>query len=211
MTVTAQVPRTVAWARALRLAAMPLLLHGCAASPVTVEMPARRAPLPAKPPRPGFVIAAPHGTTDPQTGDFAAELARRTGFALVVGPDVAEGRLAFYAEIHGHDRRDSANRIEIAIAAADHDLAPRLRTLFELIRDAHLRGHPATPRLEAVIEPAERLVATASASTREGLRRLSARALRVELPRAARAEAREAYLAIVAEFLAQSATLPAGR
>jgi hypothetical protein len=34
--------------------------------------------------RPGMVVAAPHGTSDLATGEMAAEIARRTGFGLVV-------------------------------------------------------------------------------------------------------------------------------
>jgi len=202
--------------RALRLAAIPLLLYGCAAPSVSVEMPAPRSHTLVKPGRPGFVIAAAYRATDPQTGDFAAELARRTGFALVVSTEAvrqgsvayeqrvqeaAQGPLAFYAEIRGSERRESANRIEIATSGVDATLAARLRTLFELIRDAHLRGHPGAPRVEALVEPA----------TRDGILPLRTRALHLDLPRAARTDAREPYLTILAEFLAQAATLPAGR
>lgn len=202
--------------RALRVAAIPLLLYGCAAPSVSVEMPPSRSQPRVTPGRPGFVIAAAHLTTDPQTGEFAAELARRTGFALVVSADAvrqgsaaygqrvqeaAQGPLAFYAEIRGNERRESANRIEIATSGVDASLAARLRTLFELIRDAHLRGYPGAPRVEALVEPAKR----------DGLLPPRTRALHLELPRAARTEAREPYLAILAEFLAQAAALPAGR
>ena len=51
----------------------------------------------------------------------------------------------------------------------------------------------------------------ASGSKRDGILRLPARALHLELPRSARLDGREPYLAILAEFLAQAATLPAGR
>jgi hypothetical protein len=241
---------------------MPLLLYGCAAQPVSFETDVPRGHIVVRAGRPGFVIAAPHGTTDPQTGDVAAELARRTGFALVVATgfaiepdapgrpgrrfqvnrpfegapgrppveevstdaarkvylayekrvqDAAQGRLAFYAEIHGNNRRESANRIEIATVGVDHDLALRLRTLYELIRDAHLRGTPTAPRLEVLVEPADRIFYGASGSKRDGILRLPARALHLELPRIARLDGRGPYLAILAEFLAQAATLPAGR
>ena len=244
------------------MASLPLMLYGCAAQPVSLERDVPRGHIVVKPGRPGFVIGAPHGTTDPQTGDLAAELARRTGFALVVAagfaiePDApgrpgrryqvnrpyeghpgrpptedvasdaaqqiylayekrvqeaAQGRLAFYAEIHGNGRRESAGRIEVATVGVDHEFAQRLRTLFELIRDAHLRGHPSTTRLEMMIEPADKIFYAASGAKRDGILRLPARALHLELPRIVRVDAREPYLTILAEFLAQAATLPAGR
>src|SRR5688500_2890449 len=59
--------------------------------------PARRAPqrvdhpldpgrgqIAARPGRPGLVVAAPHGSSDVRTAEIAAEVARRTGFGLVV-------------------------------------------------------------------------------------------------------------------------------
>ena len=215
-----------------------------------------------RPGKAGFVVGAPHGTTDPQTGDLAAELARRTGFALVVaagfaidpdtrlGPgwrfqvnrpyegapgrpptadvaseaaqqvylayekrvqEAAQGPLRFYAEIHGNGRRETAHRIEVATVGVDPELAARLRSLFQLIRDAHLRAQPSTPRLDIVIEPADKIFYAASGAKRDGILRLPTRALHFELPRLARVDARESYLTILADFLTQAATLPAGR
>src|SRR5882724_2777034 len=68
--------------------------------------------------------------------------------------DVAQGPLVFYAEIHGNNHRDVANQIEIATVGIDRDEALRLRTLLELIRDAHLRANREAPRLEILVEPA---------------------------------------------------------
>ena len=45
----------------------------------------------------------------------------------------------------------------------------------------------------------------------DGILRVPVRALHLELPRVARGEWREPYTAILAEFLAQAAALPAGR
>ena len=186
------------------------MVAGCAKT--IVEEPRRtpRGPSVVKPGRVGFVVAA----GDPQTTDLAAELARRTGFALVVAgadardgaydkrvQDAAQGRLVFYAELHG--RRDAPGRIEIATAGVDREFAQRLRSLFELIRDAHLRTRPATPKLEVVVEPAN----NAFFVTAGGRRDAPARMLQLELPRVAR----EAYAPILADFLAQAATLPVGR
>jgi hypothetical protein len=67
------------------VAAASLSLYGCAAHAVDVE----RGPRPAghmvaRPGRAGFVVAAPHGTSDPNTGHIAADIAARVGFGLVV-------------------------------------------------------------------------------------------------------------------------------
>ena len=244
------------------MASLPLVLYGCIAQPVVLDNDVPRGHIVVRPGRPGFVVGAPHGTTDPQTGDLAAELARRTGFALVVaagfaidpdtrlGPgwrfqvnrpsegapgrpptmdvasdaaqqvylayekrvqEAAQGPLAFYAEIHGNGRRETARRIEVATVGVDGELAGRLRSLFELIRDAHLRSQPATPRLDIVIEPADKVFYAASGAKRDGILRLPTRALHFELPRIARVDAREPYLTILADFLSQAAALPAGR
>jgi hypothetical protein len=62
----------------------PLLLFGCAAQTVDYPPETPRGHIAARPGRPGFVVAAPHGSSDAQTGEIAAEVARRTGFGLVV-------------------------------------------------------------------------------------------------------------------------------
>lgn len=221
------------WARTLSVASLPLVLYGCVAKPVVLDTPVAPGPIVVRPGKPGFVVAAPHGTTDPGTGDLAAEIARRTGFGLVVAAagfvpgrppleevatgsalqvyrayekrvqEAAQGRVVFYAELHGNNRRETAGRIEIATIGVDRELAQRLRALLELIRDAHLRGHPGTPKLEVVVEPAD--------TRRDGNLKLPARALHFELPRVARTNAREPYVAILSEFLVEASTLPAGR
>lgn len=253
-----------------------LLAHGCTMQPVVVEMPPRVEPSPPPrtippgtsgqismhPGRVGLVVAAPHATSDLRTGDIATEVARRTGFGLVVatgftiGPDTVEaaarrygvnrplegvpgrdaaeeratpaargvyeayvqrvreaagGPLRYYVEIHGNARRDTAERIEIATVGIDGEHALQLRTLLELTRDAHLRGHPGAPRLRVLIEPADSLVYTASAAKREGILRLPERALHIELPRLARDEFRELYTAILGDFLADAVALRAFR
>jgi len=125
--------------------------------------------------------------------------------------EVAQGPLRFFAEIHGNNHRDAASRIEIATVGVDRDEALRLRTLLELIRDAHLRDNREAPRLEVLIEPADALRYAASGAKRSGILRLPERALHIELPRTARGEWRETYTAILADFLVQAVTLPAGR
>jgi hypothetical protein len=244
------------------VAAGHLILYGCAALPMEVG----REPVPGhiatRLGRAGFVVAAPHGTSDANTGEIAAELARRTGFGVVIatgfalepdsreqpgrryevnrpsegvpgrppgeevrtGPgrriyqayersvrEVAQGPLRLYVEVHGNNHRESASRIEIATVGVDADFAARLRALLELIRDAHLRGAPGVPRLQVLIEPADMLRYTASGAKGDGILRIPERALHIELPKAARVDVRDAYTAILADFLREAAALPPGR
>ena len=151
------------------------------------------------------------------TDAMAAEIARRTGFGLVVaggtslGQDAyarrvleaAQGSLRFYAEIHGNDRAECAGQIEIVTVGVDRELALRLRALAELIRDAHLRGNREIQRLDVSIEPAE--------AARGAILTLPLRALQIDVPRCARRDWRETYTSILADFLAQAVTLPLGR
>ncbi len=236
-----------------------VILYGCAAEPVRLTPGAPPGYIATRPGKPGFVIAAPHGTSDLRTGDIATDLARRTGFGLVVAtgfalepdrPDgpgrryqvnrplegvpgrpaaqevssdgarrvyeayeqrvraVAKGPLAFYVEIHGNNRREAAQRIEIATVGTDRNDALRLKTLLELIRDAHRRARPGSQRLDVLVEPADPVMYGASSAKRVGIFRLPAQALHIELPKTARVEGREVYTAILADFLTQAATLP---
>jgi hypothetical protein len=244
------------------VAAASLILYGCAAQPVSLEPARPRGSIAVRAGRPGVVIGAPHGSSDANTGEIVAELARRTGFGLVIAsgfamePDtrerpgrrfqvnrpfegipgrppseessteaarrvydayeqrvreVAQGPLAFYAEVHGNNRRATASRIEVATVGIDREDAQRLRTLLELIRDAHLRAHATAPRLTVLVEPADPVFYAASGAKREGILRLPTRALHIELPRAARAEWREVYTTILAEFLVQALSVTARR
>lgn len=244
------------------MALAPILLAGCASRTVVFDTDAPRGAITAQPGRRGFVIAAPHGTSDVRTDTIAAELARRTGFGVVIATglaieadtgesagrryqvnrpmegmpgrppseevvtdraravygayeqqvrEVAQGPLRFLAEIHGNNHRDAAGRIEIATVGVDRELAFRLRTLLELIRDAHLRANREAPRLEVLVEPADTLRYAASGAKRSGILRLPERALHIELPKAARAEWREVYTAILADFLVQAAAYRPGR
>ena len=119
-----------------------------------------------------------------------------------------EGPLAFYVEIHGNNRREAAQRIEIATVGTDRNDALRLKTLLELIRDAHRRARPGSQRLDVLVEPADPVMYGASGAKRVGILRLPAQALHIELPKTARVEGREVYTAILADFLTQAATLP---
>jgi hypothetical protein len=236
-------------------ATVAVLLVGCTTRPVLLEGTARPGEIAARAGRPGIVVAAPHGASDLGTGAMAAEIARLTGFGVVVATDftvseprgrryqvnrpmegvaghpssedvesegaravyetyerrvrdAAQGPLVFYAEIHGNSRPDSAERIEIATVGVDAEQALKLRTLFELVRDAHLRTRPPAPRFQVRVEPADPVYYTASGAKRAGILRLPQRALHIELPRAARHEARELYTAILADFLREAIALP---
>ena len=70
--------------RVASVAAAPLVLFGCATRYVEQPLETPRGQIAARPGRPGFVVAAPHGSSDARTAEIAAEVARRTGFGLVV-------------------------------------------------------------------------------------------------------------------------------
>jgi hypothetical protein len=208
-----------------------LVLSGCAArraEPVgssvtwpspTTSIPSVGGAIATRPGRPGFVVAAPRGGRDLATDDITEEIARRTGFGLVVARDaaldpgspayeqrvleVAQGPLRFYAEIDDNNRRDCGGQIEIAAVGVDRELALRLRTLAELIRDAHLRANREVQRLDVLVEPVDPVVYRSL--------RLPQRGLHIELPRCARRDWRETYTAILADFLTQAVALPIGR
>ena len=245
---------------------LALLLSGCAGliggkQPVSVG----DAPRPTLPGqgsfnvqkgRPGYVIGAPHGTTDTATDLIGLELARSTGFGVVVATgfgkldaqgrrynvnrptesvagdpprseaeteaarrvydgygrsvaEAAQGPLRFYVEIHGNGHQDTAGRVEIATVGLTKEDAWRLKTLLEIVRDAHLRGQPDAPKLEILVEPVDALRYSASASKSNGLLGRSEKALHIELPKVARTTYREAYTAMLGDFLTQWADLQA--
>lgn len=201
------------------VAAFPFLLQGCALLSVEREPAQRPGWLSAVRGRPGVVIGAPHGSSDASADRISVELARRTGFGLVVATDepdreyesrvreVSKGPLRLYVEIHGNSRRESAGRIEVATVGVSRTDAWRLKTLFEMIRDAHLRNRLERLRLDVRVEPLDPISWTASGAKRVGILRISERAIHIELPRAARVEGREVYTEILAEFLKESSRL----
>ena len=240
--------------RAPGLAAAVLLL-GCTTRPAGVGGTLGPGEIVARAGRAGAVVAAPHGTSDQGTAEIAAELARLTGFGLVVATafnvggrpgwryqvnrplegapgrpssedvesegartvyaayerrvrEAAQGVLAFYVEIHGNSRPDSADRIEIATVGVDAEEALKLRTLFELVRDAHLRAGPRGARLQVRVEPVDPVFHTASGAKRAGILRLPPQALHIELPRVARHEGRAVYTLILADFLREAIARP---
>jgi hypothetical protein len=116
---------------------------------------------------------------------------------------VARGPLRLYVELHGHDRGEAAGRIEVATVGIDGEGAVRVRTLFELVRDARLGRTTTIPRLTIVVEGVDVVRYTASAAKRDGILRLPERALHIELPRGARTEWRAMYTEILADFIDQ--------
>jgi hypothetical protein len=206
-----------------------------AATPPVAARPRPDGHIAIRPGRVGHVVAASHGAADAEAGDIAVEIARRTGFGLVVASGLArpdngrplaremselyeqrvlqasQGPLRFYAEIHGGDGAPCAAPIEIATVGVDRELALRLRALAELIRDAHLRTRGEIDRLAVLIEPVDPITDRTAGARRDGILRLPERALHIELPRCARRDWREAYTAILADFLAQAVALPIGR
>ena len=148
----------------------------------------------------------------PFSEETATPQARRVYEAYVSRvSEVAQGPLLFYVEIHGNSRPQTAGRIEIATVGVDRELALRLRTLAEMIRDAHVRAHPDVVRLDILVEPADPVVYTASGAKRDGILTLPLQALHIELPAAARMEFADVYTAVLADFLGQAVSLPPGR
>lgn len=241
------------WGLVRGVAILAIVAQGCAAVRVEPELPVRSGPLASQEGRPGLVIGAPHGRSDAGTDRLSVELARRTGFGLVVATyadldagrrrlnvnrptegvpggspseevstaearqafeaymgrvkEVARGPLHLYVEIHGNGRQESAGRIEIATVGVSREDAWLLRTLLELVRDAHLGGKPEIPRLDVLVEPLDRLYYNASAVKQVGIFKLPQRAIHIELPRVARTVGRPAYTDVLADFLTQAAGL----
>jgi len=197
------------------------ILAGCAGPTVDrASIPPDR-PILVRPGRSGFVVAAP-ADHDAAATAIAREVAEHTGFGLVVAArpssddtlgtlaaayeravgEAARGPLRFFVEIRQGDRPPCAGRMEIATTGVDAELAVRLRALAELIRDAHLRVNPEVARLTVVVD--------AGAGV-DGAALRPERALRIELPPCARRDWREMYGAVLADFVAEAAALPAGR
>lgn len=107
------------------MAALSLVVCGCATIPVEPEPGVSPGTISTRPGLAGYVVAAPHGTSDPYTGEMAAELAQRTGFGLVVAtgfavePDSAERpgrRYQVNRPTEGVPGRPPAEEIETAAA-----------------------------------------------------------------------------------------------
>jgi hypothetical protein len=191
--------------------------------------------------RPGIVIGVPGTGADTGAARVGRDLARLTGFGVVVAmgpsrPGVAErlegapraeggsgpvtqggtarrldaayrrhvaaaagGPLELYVEVRGDDDAERAERVDIATVGLDREEMWRLKTLFELIRDARVDGRGG-PRLEVSIEPPDPRVAAPPR-----LAGSPRRSLRIELPRLARTTYREVYTELLGDFLVQAA------
>jgi hypothetical protein len=235
--------------------ALALYLQGCgviagkAPASISLDTPGETGAFQVWRGRPGAVIGAPHGTSDRDTDVIGRDLARLTGFGLVVATgfsrldadgrrfnvnrptesvpgsparlegetaearrvyeayrrrvdEAAQGPLALYVEVHGNGRHESAGRVEIATVGLSLDDAWRLKTLFEMSRDARLLE--SEPRLDVWIESLDPLRYTASAAKQSGMLTTPRRALHIELPRIARTAYRERYTALLADMLIQS-------
>jgi len=182
--------------------------------------------------RPGIVIGVPPGQSDADIDAVARELASRTGFGLVVVrdtaarqqshedaasasetyrrlvADAAQGPLRLYVEIRSDGDRASAGRVQVATTGLSADDAWRLKTLFELSRDA--RVQKPTPRLEILIESRTANLQTVQVWAPAGA--LGAqRGIRIDLPLAARATYRETCVNVLTAFLTESATFVVAR
>jgi hypothetical protein len=208
-----------------------LLLPGCAGltqgkpeATAPAETPGVRGRVVVQKGRPGLVIGAVRGGRERNTDLVASDLARLTGFGLVVVDDpgrrdptparfdpgsagtlddayrrlvteAAQGPPALYVEIDGHGPEGSAGRVEIAAVGLGRDDAWRLATLFELIRDSRL-DDASVPRLEVRVVPEGPARAAALA--------VAPRALRIDLPGAARTTYREIYTKVLGAFVSES-------
>jgi hypothetical protein len=227
MRLSAWIPRSASVSAALAI------LAGCATpSGDSVATPPDRALL-VRPGRAGFVVAARADRSAGATA-IARDIAEHTGFGLVVAPrssggdtarqraqalergatEAARGPLRFLVELTEAERPPCAGRMDIATIGVDTELAARLRALAELIRDAHLRVNPEVARLGIVVDAGDEGAAAPPTDARAptlGAALRPERALSIELPPCARRDWRAMYGAVLADFVAQAAVLPAGR
>ena len=115
--------------------------------------------------------------------------------------EAARGPLEHYVEVRGDG---DAGRVEIATAGLDREETWRLKTLFELIRDARVDGRTA-PRLEVWVAPPNARPGVVLTAPPSGLPVSPRQTLRIELPRLARTTYREIYTELLGDFLVQSA------
>jgi len=180
----------------------------------------------AKPGRPGFVVAAPHGTVDAHTARIAEVIAERTGFGLVVATGFSFHRGArsyrlgvnrpSESAIGGGEERTSqeAARVYAQYRERVETIAGGPLVLYvEIHGNARLESAAqieiATKGIDAALATKLRasLEAAQAAHSRSlGLKVLIERVIHVELPRSARMDA-DAYGEILASFLTQALSL----
>jgi len=115
---------------------------------------------------------------------------------------------SLYVEIHGTwGPRDSGD-IQAATVGITLAEALRLKGLYEQIRDTQLLNSPRVTRHPLLIEPADKMQLTAICAKKIGIFRDFTKVLHMELPEEMRmSSAWEAYSAILADFLRQSAAV----
>lgn len=222
--------RLSAWIlRSGSVSAALAILTGCATPSVdSTATPSDRSIL-VRSGRAGFVVTA-HADRSAGAAAIAREIAEHTGFGLVVVPrpraqmpgqgaeayeraatEAARGPLRFLVEIREADRPPCVGQMEIATVGVNAELGARLRALAELIRDAHLRVNPEVARLTVVVDAGAAPTTTETRGEIPGVSLRPERALRIALPPCARRDWRDMYGAVLADFVAQAAALPAGR
>lgn len=147
---------------------------------------------------------------EPPRSEAESEAARRVfdGYSRSVA-EAAQGPLRVYVEIHGNGHQETTRRVEIATVGVSMEEAWRIKTLLELVRDAHLRRRSDAVKLEILVEPVDTLRYGASATKSIGALGRSERALHIELPKSARTTYRDVYAALLGDFLRQWADLQA--
>jgi hypothetical protein len=150
------------------------------------------------------------------TPGTAADQETRTADAVAVWDayrgallTAAQGPVRLYTEIHGNTRESGARQVEVATVGVSESEARRLKAPFEAIRDTAVKGD--APAFAVLVEPMDHVHYRAAASKRSGSLSMVPRALHIELPRAARLAHREAYVPVLADFVAQAADLLAAR
>jgi len=201
--------------------ALSLLLQGCAGLVVERQPASPMGQVSSLSGRPGLVIGAPDGSPDDLLGQLGLDLARQTGFGLVVGSsatgdrspnraywlrveEMASGPVRLYVELRGGNRQEARGRIEIVTLGVRRDEARKLWTLFELIRNSHLGSRRELPRFDLLVTPA---LADGFGVEPAVPLRVGERGIRIELPPAALALGRLVYTEILAEFLTECSRL----
>ena len=122
--------------------------------------------------------------------------------------DAAQGPLRLYVEVRSDGPRGDSGRLQIATVGLSADDAWRLKTLFELIRDA--RVQTPVPRLEVSVEPRTAIREAAPAVRPAGVFG-GPRVLQIDLPRSLRTTYREVYTSVLAAFLTESVSFLVAR
>jgi hypothetical protein len=113
------------------VASSALVVYGCAVQSVELPSTPGRGHIAVRAGRPGLVVAAPHGGSDVNSDEIAVEIARRTGFGLVV----ATGFSLEAAGRQGPGRRYKVNRPLEGVPgrpASEHVATEAAREVYEI-------------------------------------------------------------------------------